>query len=153
MAGVRSALVDELLDDEGNPRPVARDLMHLLDRLGVDELRERQRMSDLEILTMGISFTIYSEGENIDRAWPFDVIPRLIPGEEWEQVERGLMQRLRALNMFIDDIYNDQRIIADGHLPQGAARGRDELPGGVPRCAPEVRRVGTHLRVRPGACR
>src|SRR5918994_1462365 len=109
-AEVRSALVDELLDDEGNPRLVARDLMHLLDRLGVEELRERQRMSDLEILTMGISFTIYSEGENIDRAWPFDVIPRLIPGEEWERVERGLMQRLRALNMFIDDVYNDQRI-------------------------------------------
>ena len=60
MAGVRSALVDELLDDEGNPRPVARDLMHLLDRLGVDELRERQRMSDLDILTMGITFTVYS---------------------------------------------------------------------------------------------
>jgi uncharacterized circularly permuted ATP-grasp superfamily protein len=118
MAGVRSALVDELLDDEGNPRPVARDLMHLLDRLGVDELRERQRMSDLEILTMGISFTIYSEGENIDRAWPFDVIPRLIPGEEWEQVSRGLAQRLRALNMFIDDIYNDQRIIEDGIFPK-----------------------------------
>ena len=137
MAGVRSALVDELLDDEGNPRPVARDLMHLLDQLGVDELRERQRMSDLEILTMGISFTIYSEGENIDRAWPFDVIPRLIPGEEWEQVEQGLAQRLRALNMFIDDIYNDQRIIAAGIFPkellEDATNFREECRGVHPK--------------------
>ena len=109
--------MDELLDDDGAPRPVARGLMELLDQLGVDELRERQRMSDVEILTMGISFTIYSDGENIDRAWPFDVIPRLISGEEWERVAQGLMQRLRALNMFIDDVYNEQRIIAAGIFP------------------------------------
>ena len=93
--------------------------MSLLDELGLDELRERQRVSDLEILTMGITFTVYSDGENIDRAWPFDVVPRIIPGAEWEQVERGLKQRLRALNMFIDDIYNDRRIIADGVFPAG----------------------------------
>jgi uncharacterized circularly permuted ATP-grasp superfamily protein len=129
--------VDELLDDEGNARPVARDLVELLDRLGVDELRERQRMSDLEILTMGISFTIYSDGENIDRAWPFDVIPRLIDGEEWGEVERGLTQRLRALNMFIDDIYNDQRIVTDGVFPielmEQAANFREECRGVHPR--------------------
>ncbi len=109
--------MDELLDDDGTPRAVASALYHFLDEAGLDELRERQRISDLEILTMGISFTIYSDGENIDRAWPFDVIPRLIPGEEWERVERGLMQRLRALNAFIDDIYNDRRIIEAGIFP------------------------------------
>ena len=91
--------------------------MTLLDRLGMDEVRERQAASDLEILTMGITFTVYSDGENIDRAWPFDIVPRLISGTEWSQVERGLAQRLRALNMFIDDLYNDRRIIADGVFP------------------------------------
>jgi len=96
---------------------MANEIISLLHRLGIDELRERQRVSDLEILTMGISFTVYSDGENIDRAWPFDIIPRLIPGDEWSQVERGLAQRLRALNHFIDDIYNDRRIIADGVFP------------------------------------
>ncbi len=80
-------------------------------------MRERQRVCDLEILTMGISFTVYSDGENIDRAWPFDIIPRIIDGNEWSVVERGLAQRLRALNRFIDDVYNDQRIIADGVFP------------------------------------
>ena len=109
--------MDELLEDDGSPRPIARDLIELLHRLGIDELRERQRVSELEILTMGISFTVYSDGENIDRAWPFDIIPRLIPGEEWAVVQRGLAQRLRALNRFIDDIYNDQAIIADGIFP------------------------------------
>ena len=129
--------MDELLDDDGAPRPVARGLMELLDQLGVDELRERQRMSDVEILTMGISFTIYSDGENIDRAWPFDVIPRLISGEEWERVAQGLMQRLRALNMFIDDVYNDQRIIAAGIFPgellEDATNFRQECRGVHPK--------------------
>ncbi len=93
--------------------------MSRLDALGLDELRERQRATDLEILTMGITFTVYSDGENIDRAWPFDIVPRLIAGSEWERVEIGLKQRLRALNMFIDDLYNDRRIIADGVFPAG----------------------------------
>lgn len=91
--------------------------MSLLDSLGLEGVRERQAASDLEILTMGITFTVYSDGENIDRAWPFDIVPRLIAGSEWEQVERGLAQRLRALNMFIDDVYNDRKIIADGVFP------------------------------------
>ncbi len=91
--------------------------MALIDGLGIDALRERQAASDLEILTMGITFTVYSDGENIDRAWPFDIVPRLIAGSEWHQVERGLAQRLRALNMFIDDIYNERTIIADGVFP------------------------------------
>lgn len=116
-SAVRSIDMDELLEDDGRPRAFAHDLMELLDRLGLDELRERQRVSDLEILTMGISFTVYSDGQNIDRSWPFDIIPRLIPGDEWADVERGLAQRLRAINMFIDDLYNDQRIIADGIFP------------------------------------
>ncbi len=115
--GVRSAVVDELLEHDGSPRPIAGDLIELLHRIGIDEVRERQRVSDLEILTMGISFTVYSDGENIDRAWPFDIIPRLIDGAEWTVVEQGLAQRLRALNHFIDDIYNDRRIIADGVFP------------------------------------
>ncbi|MGA1439070.1 MAG: circularly permuted type 2 ATP-grasp protein [Ilumatobacteraceae bacterium] len=109
--------MDELLDDDGWPRPHARDLWSLVERLGEDELRNRQRIADADILTMGITFTVYSDGQNIDRAWPFDIIPRVIPGAEWDRVSAGLAQRLRALNLFIDDLYNDQRIIADGVFP------------------------------------
>jgi uncharacterized circularly permuted ATP-grasp superfamily protein len=116
---------------------MARDLIGLLHRIGLDEVRERQRVSDLEILTMGISFTVYSDGENIDRAWPFDIIPRLIDGDEWSVVERGLAQRLRALNRFIDDIYNDQQIITDGVFPaallEDSANYRPECRGVRPK--------------------
>ncbi|MCL4103887.1 UNVERIFIED_CONTAM: hypothetical protein GTU68_034749 [Idotea baltica] len=66
---------------------------------------------------MGISFTIYTEGKNIDRAWPFDIIPRVIPAKGWDKVSLGLTQRTRALNCFIDDIYNKQKILADGIVP------------------------------------
>jgi uncharacterized circularly permuted ATP-grasp superfamily protein len=129
--------VDELLEADGSPRPIARDLIELLHRIGLQDVRERQRVSDLEILTMGISFTVYSDGENIDRAWPFDIIPRLIDGAEWSVVERGLAQRLRALNRFIDDIYNDQEIIAAGVFPadllEDSANYRPECRGVRPK--------------------
>ncbi|MFK8024797.1 MAG: circularly permuted type 2 ATP-grasp protein [Ilumatobacter sp.] len=89
----------------------------MLGELGPDEIAARQQATELDILTMGITFTVYSDGENIDRAWPFDVVPRIIPGDEWDVVQRGLSQRLRAVNMFIDDLYNDQRIIEAGVFP------------------------------------
>ena len=109
--------MDELLADDGVPRELATGLMELVDRIGDDELRERQRLAEIDILAMGITFTVYSDGENIDRAWPFDIIPRMIPGTEWDVVSAGLAQRLRAINMFIDDLYNDRRVIADGVFP------------------------------------
>ena len=109
--------MDELLTDSGEPRQAAAALMRLIASIGEDELRERQRRAELDIATMGITFTVYSDGENIDRAWPFDIIPRVIPGEEWDRIALGLQQRLWALNRFIDDIYNDQKIIADGVFP------------------------------------
>ena len=105
--------MDELLEDDGTPRPVARELMSLLETLGTDEIVERQQVAELDILTMGITFTVYSDGANIDRAWPFDIVPRIISGREWSAIERGLVQRLVALNRFIDDVYNDQKIVAD----------------------------------------
>ncbi len=109
--------MDELIGADGNPRPAAAALMQLIDSLGIDTLVERQKLAELDILTMGITFTVYSDGQNIDRAWPFDIIPRVIPGAEWDRITAGLSQRLRALNMFIDDLYNDQRVIADGVFP------------------------------------
>ena len=108
---------DELLDERGQPRAAAAAVMALIERIGVEELQGRQAAAASDILAMGITFTVYSEGSNIDRAWPFDVIPRIIEAREWAAVERGLVQRLRALNMFIDDVYNDRRCVADGVFP------------------------------------
>jgi uncharacterized circularly permuted ATP-grasp superfamily protein len=109
--------MDELLTDTGEPRPHAAALMEFISSLESAELLDRQQVAELDILTMGITFTVYSDGANIDRSWPFDIIPRVISGREWTQIERGLVQRLAALNRFIDDLYNDQRIIADGVFP------------------------------------
>ena len=67
---------------------------------------------------MGITFTVYSEGENIDREWPFDIIPRVIHEKEWKQIELGLKQRLEALNLFITDVYNDEKILKDKLIPR-----------------------------------
>ena len=67
---------------------------------------------------MGITFTVYSEAEGtIDRAWPFDIIPRIIAHSEWERIEAGLKQRVQALNLFIDDLYHAQKIVGDGVFP------------------------------------
>ena len=108
---------DELITDTGRPRVVARNAVKMLQALSAEEMAARRAAAELAIREMGISFTIYSEGKNIDRAWPFDIIPRIIPAKEWRKVSLGLAQRSRALNCFINDIYNKQKILADGLLP------------------------------------
>lgn len=79
--------------------------------------RHDKKAADIAIKAMGITFTVYSDGKNIDRAWPFDIIPRIISSKEWQKAEAGLKQRLLALNMFIDDIYHDQKILKDKVIP------------------------------------
>ena len=108
---------DELVDVDGNPRPACGELVRHLEELGVEELQQRQDLAELDIVGMGITFTVYSDGRGIDRSWPFDVIPRIIAADEWRRTEQGLVQRLRAINMFIDDLYHEQRIVKDGVFP------------------------------------
>jgi uncharacterized circularly permuted ATP-grasp superfamily protein len=108
---------DELFAGPGAARPAASHLAQYLASLGKLSLAERQADAERAIAEMGITFTVYTEGQNIDRAWPFDVIPRTIEAAEWARVEQGLVQRLTALNRFIDDLYHERRIIADGVVP------------------------------------
>lgn len=108
---------DELIDADGVPRPAAAGLMAHLDRLGLAELQSRQDLADLDILAQGITFTVYSDGRGIDRSWPMDIVPRVIDAAEWRRVDAGLRQRLRAINMLIDDLYHDRQIVGDGVLP------------------------------------
>ncbi|MEZ5203497.1 MAG: circularly permuted type 2 ATP-grasp protein [Acidimicrobiales bacterium] len=97
-------------------------VMAYLEELG-DELLERQAAAELAIASMGISFAVYAEGGAIDRAWPYDVIPRVIDQREWAQVSEGLVQRLEALNLFIGDIYGDAKALADGIVPSDIVLG------------------------------
>ncbi|PLY12080.1 MAG: hypothetical protein C0631_18405 [Sedimenticola sp.] len=109
---------DELIRVAGRPRPAALALCQYLRNLTDNELEEYKTAAEMAISVMGITFTVYSEEEgSIDRAWPFDIIPRVIPKSEWMQVEQGLKQRVQALNLFIDDIYHDQNIVKDGLFP------------------------------------
>lgn len=109
---------DELISSPGYPRAAARTLTSYLRSLSDEEIHERKAAAEHAIVEMGITFTVYTEGGNIDRAWPFDIIPRIIPRKEWARVEEGLKQRLTALNLFIHDLYNEQKIVRDKVFPQ-----------------------------------
>jgi uncharacterized circularly permuted ATP-grasp superfamily protein len=112
-----SATYDEVLDRDGRPRPAAKSISDYLESLGEPQLRARQRAATDEIRAEGITFVVSSEHGNLDREWPFDVIPRVIDAREWARIERGLQQRLAALNCFIGDLYGARRVVKDGVLP------------------------------------
>jgi uncharacterized circularly permuted ATP-grasp superfamily protein len=108
---------DELISSPGHARLPARRLVSHLGRLDSDEIQMRREMAQATIEQMGVTFTVYTEEGNIDRAWPFDIIPRVISAKQWATLDLGLKQRLKALNMFIDDVYHDQNIVKDGFFP------------------------------------
>lgn len=110
-------LYDELIAADRRARRGMGHLISYLRRLKPEYLHQRRHEAELAIRTMGITFTVYSEGENIDRVWPYDIIPRVILNSEWQRVERGLRQRLMALNHFIQDVYNDKHILRDKIVP------------------------------------
>ncbi|MFZ9610751.1 MAG: circularly permuted type 2 ATP-grasp protein [Methylococcales bacterium] len=108
---------DELMCSEFQSRAVSHQLCQYLDSLKKEDIDKRKVAAELAIIEMGISFTVYSEEGNIDRAWPFDIIPRIIDAREWKIIDKGLKQRLTALNLFISDVYGDQEFIKAGKMP------------------------------------
>ena len=111
-------LHDEALSAPSRPRPASRALTRYLAALSTEELNAVRNGAELAIKEQGITFRVYTQEEGaIDRAWPLDVIPRVMAASEWRRIEKGLAQRVRALNLFIDDLYHDQRIIKDGVFP------------------------------------
>ena len=109
---------DELISTPGYARAPARNLTAWLRSLSDEELKVRKVDAELAIIDKGVTFTVYSDGENIDRAWPLDIIPRVISIREWRIIEAGLKQRLQALNQFINDLYHARNIIKDGIIPE-----------------------------------
>ncbi|MFA5083331.1 MAG: circularly permuted type 2 ATP-grasp protein [Hydrogenophilaceae bacterium] len=140
---------DELIDANRQPRPAAKPLFDYLAGLDASVLEVRRKAVEAAIMTMGISFTVYSDAGNIDRAWPFDIVPRIIPLTEWQRIEAGLKQRLQALNLFINDLYNDQRIVKDGVFPievlEGSKNFREQCRGITPRFGVWAHICGTDL--------
>lgn len=109
---------DELFSAANTPRTASRKLFDYLTTLDSEDVYNRKMTAESAIIEQGITFTVYSDGKNIDRAWPFDIIPRVISSADWMDAEEGLKQRLKALNMFINDLYNEQNILKDGIVPE-----------------------------------
>jgi uncharacterized circularly permuted ATP-grasp superfamily protein len=108
---------DEMFRQTGRPRECARTLVHNIENLPPGELVTRQRAAERALLQMGITFNVYGESSGVEKIFPFDLVPRIVSADEWRRIERGLKQRITALNLFIDDLYHDQRILKDGVVP------------------------------------
>nr|WP_145059252.1 circularly permuted type 2 ATP-grasp protein [Lignipirellula cremea] len=102
-----------MFDQEGQARSLCQAFVERLESFSEGDLQRRQQAADLNLHTMGITFAVYGHEDGAEKVWPFDLVPRIIDGGEWDSIERGLVQRIRALNMFIDDVYNDQKILGD----------------------------------------
>src|SRR4051794_37836773 len=129
---------DEMFQRPLEPRPHYRALFRRLQGLSPEEFRRHKVMTDLSMLQDGVGFTVYRQEEGIERVWPMDPVPRIVPASEWKVIERGLVQRLTALNLFLKDIYHDQLILRDRVLDprliwEGTFFRREFMGASVPR--------------------
>jgi uncharacterized circularly permuted ATP-grasp superfamily protein len=108
---------DEMFSTEGQVRPHYAALFERFQNLDQEEFEQRRSAVDAAFLRQGITFTVYSDEQGTERIFPFDLMPRIIPNSEWIKIEAGLIQRMRALNLFLKDIYSDQRILKEKVVP------------------------------------
>jgi uncharacterized circularly permuted ATP-grasp superfamily protein len=132
------AAYDEMFDGARRPRQHYQALYRRLQEISPDEFRRRKAMTDLSMLQEGVGFTVYRQEEGIERVWPMDPVPRIIPAGEWRRIEQGLVQRLTALNLFLKDVYHDQLILRDRVIDprliyEGAFFRREFMGATVPR--------------------
>ena len=109
---------DEMFGENGRPRASARPLARNIESLPDRELLNRQSAADRALVQSGITFNVYGETAGMEKTLPFDLVPRIVAAVEWARIERGLKQRIRALNLFINDLYHDQKILNDGVVPR-----------------------------------
>jgi uncharacterized circularly permuted ATP-grasp superfamily protein len=109
---------DEMYGENGQPRSAARHLAKNIASLPPGELVNRQNAADRALVQAGITFNVYGETAGVEKTLPFDLVPRIVAATEWQRIEKGLTQRIQALNLFIDDLYHDRRIIKDGAVPE-----------------------------------
>ena len=109
---------DEMFARDGGLHPHYEPLLEHFNALPQDELRRRKQSADMSFLNQGITFTVYGREEGTERIFPYDLLPRIVTAAEWDTIERGLTQRIIALNLFLKDIYNEGRILADGIVPR-----------------------------------
>ncbi len=109
---------DEMFGEGGAIRPQYRELLEALTSIPRDELQRRKHSADVSFLTQGITFTVYGREEGTERIFPYDLLPRVVTSSEWTHIEKGLTQRITALNLFLHDIYNEGKILEQGFVPR-----------------------------------
>lgn len=108
---------DELFMGVGEPRPSAAALVEWLRSLPLEELQQHEKTAKVALFKLGVTFNVYSDNQGVERVLPFDIIPRIIAAQEWSQLQKGLKQRITALNLFLVDLYSEQKILKDGKIP------------------------------------
>lgn len=108
---------DELIAEDGSIRPSFRAAMEALGALPASELARCQSLAELALLNQGVTFSVYSDQRGAEKIFPYCAIPRIVVAEDWQHIERGLEQRLRALSLFLDDVYGAERILKEGVIP------------------------------------
>ena len=140
---------DEAFDTDGTPRPHYARVIDLLKDLGPDELKRREQMQQVSLMNQGITFTVYGDEEGLERIFPFDFVPRIITSNEWKIAEEGLIQRLEAINLFLEDVYGARHCLEDKMVPHNLIHRipeyRREVIGVRPRHGIFTHVVGTDL--------
>ena len=135
---------DEVFGRGQTPRAHYASLISILESFTLEDVARRERLQRLALMNQGITFTVYGEKEGLERIFPFDFVPRIIPAAEWKLVQDGLVQRITTLNLFLLDIYGDQKCLNDKIVPAELVLSRKEykreLRGVVP-----PRRIFTHV--------
>jgi uncharacterized circularly permuted ATP-grasp superfamily protein len=142
--GRQADAFDEMFDATGAVRPHYRTALSILEGFSPDEVARRERLQRLSLLNQGITFTVYGEKDGIERIFPFDFVPRIVPAAEWRRIEAGLVQRITTLGLFLLDVYGEQKCLKDGILPAELVYSRKEykreLLGVIP-----PRKIFTHI--------
>jgi uncharacterized circularly permuted ATP-grasp superfamily protein len=141
---VEQGTFDEIFEASGRPRPHYKPLLSILRGFTPGEVERRERLQKLSLMNQGITFTVYGEDAGIERIFPFDFVPRILPAAEWQRIQDGLVQRITAINLFLLDVYQEQKCLKDGVIPPALVLSRSqyhrELLGVVP-----PRKVFTHV--------
>jgi len=132
---------DELLASDGVPRPAFRQAIEVLSRKSAEEVRRCQALVDRALLSRGVTFSVYSDNRGTEKIFPFDVLPRMVSAQDWSRIRAGLEQRVRALEMFLDDVYGDGRILAEKRIPANVVLASSGY-------LPQVREIRPHGGVR-----
>ena len=109
---------DELFDRQSMPHDHCSALMQWLGQLAVPAFQERRHNADLVFINQGVTFSVYADRRGVEKIFPFDLLPRPVSAKEWQPLETGLHQRIKAINLFLYDVYHDRRILREGVVPE-----------------------------------